>query len=47
MIISKVAIRREYERHLKMESPTNAIKWTVGRFGISEQQVLEAIGETV
>ena len=46
MIISKVAIRREYERLLKMESEANAVKWTAVKFGITDEQVLEAIGET-
>lgn len=45
MIVSKLAIAREYAVIRKHETESAAITWTAAKLGITEQQVVDVVFE--
>ena len=43
MIVSKLAITREYAQIRKHETESAAITWTAAKLGITEQQVFDVV----
>ena len=45
MIVSKLAIAREYEVIRKHEEQAKAIEWTAAKLSITEQPVVDVVDE--